>query len=228
MLQSLSVEYGVEFRGVVIPNGADPTRFVPASKRPSVCAVGRFWDEAKNLQLLLAAARELRWPVYLAGDLSAPDGRSVADHGLAHVHSLGRLEGERLTRLFGHSAVFAHPARYEPFGLSVLEAALSGCALVLGDIPSLRELWQGAAHFVGCDDEQALRACLERLLSAPQLRRSWGLRARSRALAYTPARCGAAYERQYAQLLRAARPDDQRGSVRAQNRTVAAYQPGRV
>ncbi len=31
------------------------------------------------------------------------------------------------------------PARYEPFGLSVLEAALSGCALVLGDIPSLRE-----------------------------------------------------------------------------------------
>ena len=33
------------------------------------------------------------------------------------------------------------PARYEPFGLSILEAALSGCALVLGDLPSLRELW---------------------------------------------------------------------------------------
>ncbi len=36
---------------------------------------------------------------------------------------------------------------YEPFGLSVLEAALSGCALVLGDIPSLRENWDGAADF---------------------------------------------------------------------------------
>ncbi len=48
----------------------------------------------------------------------------------------------------GEAAIFAHPARYEPFGLAVLEAAMAGCALVLGDIPTLRELWDGAAVFV--------------------------------------------------------------------------------
>ena len=40
------------------------------------------------------------------------------------------------------------PARYEPFGLGILEAATQGCALVLGDLPSLVELWKGAARFV--------------------------------------------------------------------------------
>ena len=48
----------------------------------------------------------------------------------------------------GEAAIFAAPAHYEPFGLGILEAAASGCALVLGDIASLRENWDGAAVFL--------------------------------------------------------------------------------
>ena len=44
--------------------------------------------------------------------------------------------------------IFVSAARYEPFGLAVLEAAQAGCALVLSDIPTFRELWDGAALFV--------------------------------------------------------------------------------
>ena len=44
--------------------------------------------------------------------------------------------------------IFVSVSRYEPFGLAVLEAAHAGCALVLSDIPTFRELWQGAASFV--------------------------------------------------------------------------------
>ena len=55
----------------------------------------------------------------------------------------------------GRAAIYALPARYEPFGLSILEAALSGCALVIGDIPSLREIWADAALFVPSDGHDA-------------------------------------------------------------------------
>ena len=69
------------------------------------------------------------------------------------MHCSGRLTPPQMARVVSRApSIYALPARYEPFGLSVLEAALSGCALVLGDIPSLREIWDGAALFVDPDD----------------------------------------------------------------------------
>ncbi len=50
---------------------------------------------------------------------------------------------------YAAATVFASMARYEPFGLAVLEAAQAGMRLVLSDIPTFRELWDGAAIFVG-------------------------------------------------------------------------------
>src|SRR5439155_1168938 len=77
-----------------------------------------------------------------------------------HLSAVGQIGSLALRRLYAEASIYAWPARYEPFGLSVLEAALSGCALVLGDIPSLRELWEGAAWFVPADDDGALAAAI--------------------------------------------------------------------
>jgi glycosyltransferase involved in cell wall biosynthesis len=89
--------------------------------------------------------------------------------------------------------IFALPARYEPFGLSILEAALAGCALVLGDIPSLREHWDGVAIFVPPDDPGLLRLALRSLIDDPQLRQTLAMRARRRALGYSARRMALAY-----------------------------------
>ena len=66
----------------------------------------------------------------------------------------------RCQRGIARAAIYALPAHYEPFGLSILEAAMSGCALVLGDIPSLREIWGDAAVFVHPDNRDAVARCL--------------------------------------------------------------------
>ena len=94
----------------------------------------------------------------------------------------------------GRAAVFAAPARYEPFGLGILEAGLAACALVLGDIPSLREVWGDAATYAGDDD--ALVAGIRDALDDP----SRGQAARERALTYSPARTACGYLEQYAAL----------------------------
>jgi len=77
--------------------------------------------------------------------------------------------------------VFASAARYEPFGLAVLEAAQAGCALVLSDIPSFRELWDGAAVFVAPGDEEGWVSALIAAQADPAL----GTAARARAAHYT-------------------------------------------
>jgi glycogen synthase len=69
-------------------------------------------------------------------------------------------------------SAYALPARYEPFGLTVLEAALAGCTLVLGDIPSLGELWADAAVFVPPEDPEALQLALQGLIDDPVRRRA--------------------------------------------------------
>jgi glycosyltransferase involved in cell wall biosynthesis len=107
----------------------------------------------------------------------------------------------QLAERLATSAIYALPARYEPFGLSALEAGLSGCALVLGDIPTLREVWGAAAMFVPPDDHAALAETLDGLISNSALRADLAQRARSRAENFSPARVAAGYLEAYRSCL---------------------------
>ena len=74
--------------------------------------------------------------------------RTASASALAHLQPLGELDERTLAGCLSARPVFVSAARYEPFGLAVLEAAQAGCPLVLSDIPTFRELWDGAALFV--------------------------------------------------------------------------------
>jgi glycosyltransferase involved in cell wall biosynthesis len=185
-------------RAIVIPNGVDAQRWPTGAcrDRSFVFGAGRVWDEAKNLRQLAAVADELDCPVVIARD----HGRGGAT-GATSAVLLGRLTRMRVAEYYRSAAVFAHPARYEPFGLAVLEAALSGCPLVLGDIASLREVWDDVAVFVSPDDGEALGDALRALLRDPDERHRRGEAARARALHYGARRMASAYVQRYRALL---------------------------
>ncbi|HEX5385262.1 MAG TPA: glycosyltransferase family 4 protein [Gemmatimonadales bacterium] len=230
MLAALEREHGPLAAAAAIPN-ARAARTPPlargarAQKEELILAVGRLWDEAKNVGMLAQLAPELEWPVYLAGDTQHPSGRAAgsdgaerdgaapdrtgAGHAGSAARFLGRLDAPVLARWLRRAAIYALPARYEPFGLSVLEAALAGCALVLGDIPSQRELWDGAALFVKPDDADTLRGVLRTLMVRGEMRRALADAARRRARSFTVERFAMAYRAAYARA--AARAYQRRG-----------------
>jgi glycosyltransferase involved in cell wall biosynthesis len=72
---------------------------------------------------------------------------------------------------------------------------------VLGDIPSLRELWDGAAVFVAPDDHEALRSVIQRLIDNPAGRAELGRRARARGQEFTVERMVEGYQRLYDAVL---------------------------
>jgi glycogen synthase len=195
MLRELQHWYGIA-SGAVIYNGHRSGAYGPAAKEPVVLSSGRLWDAAKNMTTLDAAAPMMRWPVYVAGEAQHPDGGKPA---LQHLCPLGRLSSEELRRCFSRAAIYASPAFYEPFGLAILEAALSGCALVLGDIPSLREIWGEAAVYVPPSDPEALALSVNALIANQQFREEMGRRARGRALGFTTDRMTQAYLNVYTQ-----------------------------
>ncbi len=187
---AVETEYGVHNVGVV-HNGRRPVSDAAPTER-AVLAAGRLWDEGKGMAVLDRAAARLSAPVRAAGAVQGPGGIARFDH----LDLLGTLDEKGMARARARATVFAAPARYEPFGLAVLEAAQAGQALVLSDIPTFRELWDGAALFAPDDD--ALVATLERALDDPA---PLAARARERAEQYSWNRLAAATLAKHSELL---------------------------
>lgn len=181
-----------------VHNGRAPFAAAPAPGLPSRFAftAGRLWDEGKNVATFDRAAGRSALPFLAAGPLRAPHGGEVATR---HARALGRLDETGVAAHLAHRPVFVSLALYEPFGLSVLEAAGAGCPLVLSDIPTFRELWDGAATFVPADDDAAAARAVDALAADPG---GAGERARDRAARYTVAATAAATHALHAEMLR--------------------------
>jgi glycosyltransferase involved in cell wall biosynthesis len=172
--------YAPPMCGGVIWNGLPPS-VRPGPKQPVILAAGRVWDEAKNVAALARLAPSVPWPVRIAGPLAAADGRAQGQRFPGEVTCLGALTRREVLAEMQRAAIFVAPAVYEPFGLTILEAACAGCALVLSDIPTFRELWDGAALFVEPRDDASLAATLARVAGDEPLRRTLQRRAAFRA-----------------------------------------------
>ena len=147
---------------LVVHNGRSaPPRGDSRPRERLVFTSGRLWDEGKNVSVLDAAAALSGVPVYAAGPLEGPGGANRL--ALSHAHGLGRISAAAIGAWLARAPVYATSALYEPFGLGVLEAAQAGCALVLSDIPTFRELWGDAAWFVDARDAAGFARAFEAL-----------------------------------------------------------------
>ena len=143
MLGAFQKAHGLPKSTRVIYNGMTPESFdANAVKKNVALSVGRVWDLGKNSVMLSRIQSPI--PIYLAGNDLPPSGESnVADFKSAESRGLfftGPQEHARLRELFANAALYVATSQYEPFGLAPLEAALSKCAIVASDIPSLREV----------------------------------------------------------------------------------------
>lgn len=198
-LASLRRSYTFSTPQCVILNARNAADLRSATvKAPFVLASGRLWDKAKNLKVLDEAASGIAWPIFAAGETISPDGTPT---NAKRLRCLGTQTRAQLASLLKRAAIFVHPALYEPFGLSVLEAAHARCALVLADIPTLRELWNGAALFIDPRDSSAVRDALQTLIANDSQRRSLGERAWQRAREFSVERMGEAYRSLYEKML---------------------------
>jgi glycogen(starch) synthase len=207
MLDQATKYYVQSATGLVIHNGRRPELFGPdATKQDLVLTVGRVWDAAKQVSLLLQREPEAR--ICIVGWDREP-GREAAAKSLqipANVELLGPKSQPELRELYSTAAVYAATSRYEPFGLSPLEAALSRCALVMNDNPVFRELWGDTALYFEKNDSDDLARAIAELRQDPVQRAQYADRAYQRArLRFTAARMASDYEKVYSEIAAPAR-----------------------
>jgi len=197
-LRELQQHHGPLRAARVIPNGRAGTNMPAPPKGEYVFSCGDPTDRNDNLAALGAAAARLSWPLCVA----SPGGLHADNHSdaMRDARMLGRLSCSQAAHWLARAPVYALPARHGPVGLSLHAAALARCALVLGDIESLRETWDGAAIFVDPRDDEALAFALQRLIADKGARESYAELAFVRAQRFSASAMAVAYADAYAEI----------------------------
>jgi glycogen synthase len=188
MLQAIRRLYGRGQNEQVIYPGRNPIFFNPyVSKENSVLAVGRLIDPGKQVSLLTQCAHPL--PVCIVGADQTVANAQVAIRADVRVETeqtnvaiRGPQTEAQMRVLYSRSSIFAATARYEPLGMTLLEAAFSRCAIVANDIPSFRETWGDAALYFRTNDAHSLSESIRALSNDAEMCRAYAN------LAYTRAR----------------------------------------
>lgn len=202
MLNAIAEYYIQPQHRLVIHNGRTPALFdQEQSKEQFTLSVGRVWDAAKQVSLLLTT--ELSGEVRIVGWQQEPGRNSTNDlpQSKGNVKFLGPKSQDELRKLYAQASLYAATSRYEPFGLAPLEAAFSRCALVMNDNSVFHELWGDSALYFQKDNPDDLARVIESVQHNDALRREYANRSYCRALErFTAERMIAQYESAYQQL----------------------------
>lgn len=184
----------------VIPAGLDEQRFKPVSPErlgelrqrldfqdKDVLAVGRMARNkgydllVRAMPRLLEIVPEARLVLAIGHDDSEQDQlqvnelrRMAATLGvLERIVFLGYVPDEDLPDVYRAAAVYALPSRYEPFGMTAVEAMACGTASVITTRGGLRESVEFGTHALWADPtrEGELAYCLGLPLLYPEIRR---------------------------------------------------------
>jgi glycosyltransferase involved in cell wall biosynthesis len=101
------------------------------------------------------------------------------------VRLLGGIGPEQLPAVYNLATVLAHPAWYEGFGLTVLEAMACGTPVIASSASSLPEVVGTSGLLVDPGDVEGWTAALERVLGDRQLRQDLRARGLERAAGFT-------------------------------------------
>ena len=188
MLDMLRQSYTRPRRDEVIYPGRNPIFFNPyVDKEDSVLAVGRLIDAGKQVFLLTQHAHPVSVCI-VGAEQTVPMPRIPirADVKVSTDQTCVAIRGAQteaqLRSLYSRASIYAATARYEPLGISALEAAMSRCAIIANDIPSFREIWGDAALYFRTNDAHSLAESIRRLNADREMRRAYAN------LAYTRAR----------------------------------------
>ncbi len=152
-------------------------------------------EPRKNVGGLLRAYRQLRDDYKLTPGLvlvGAPGWLSDDVYTLvdkldlqADTFFLGRVDAPTLRYLYNAAQCLVHPAFYEGFGLTPLEAMACGTPVIVSNISSLPEVVGDAALLVSPESDDEITVALWRLLTDQALRASLRDKGLQRAAAFS-------------------------------------------
>lgn len=129
---------------------------------PYLLTVGTRWPR-KNLNLAVEAVDAL--PESIAPRLVVTGKAGWGDErSSSRATSTGYVNDTTLSALYSAASLYLAPARYEGFGITLLEAFRAGCPVLASDIPAHREVGGEAAAYAVDNDPAAWQTAITQLM----------------------------------------------------------------
>lgn len=180
---------------VVVPNGYEKSLFYPAAPKEIARVQAKYpelpekyfmylsnFEPRKDIPTLLTAFEELpeairsEYGLLMVGGMGWGN-EEILEHikqmqakGMRVLRPENYVPDEDLAGLLSGATALLHPAVYEGFGITPLEAMACGTPAVITDIPVLREVGGDAALFFKPHDHTALSAAIVQLVKDKKLR----------------------------------------------------------
>ncbi|MFL6109937.1 MAG: glycosyltransferase family 4 protein, partial [Catenulispora sp.] len=143
-------------------------------------------EPRKNLGTLIAAYGRYREQTQAPLALVLAGSASAVAPGVRVEPQVTRA---RLAELYAGAAALVHPALYEGFGLSPLEAMRAGTPVLAADAPGVREVCGDGARYADPRDAMSFARAMADLATDHRLREDLGRAGRRRAGAFSWAQC---------------------------------------
>jgi glycosyltransferase involved in cell wall biosynthesis len=171
--RQLCKKYRVSPPCQVVPNGVDTGLFRPttpvARDKKLVLCVGRI-EGIKNQSMLIRALSNTPYHLILIGSAAKNQQsyhaycRKIAGNNVTFIDHLPQ---EQLVPFYQRAKIHVQPSWFETCGLSSLEAAASGCNLVLSDTGYVREYYENFPVYCNPADPAHILDCVEKASASP-------------------------------------------------------------
>lgn len=162
-------DYGVERSRVrVVPNCVDVTDIALGDGGTTIAVVGRLAVRKglEDVAALAAHRPDLQFEVVGNHSLWSDYRGLLNQPHLSNVHLLGHYERHDVFSMLGRSGVVLQLSRYEPFGLTVIEALAAGTPVVVTPaVGAAEELPTDVCYVVEPEDINALSVAVDAALS---------------------------------------------------------------
>lgn len=155
-----------------------------SSTTPQILVVGT--RENKNIDRIIEATMDLRCIITILGALTSSQLSRMSESHTEFISKSFITEIE-LQNLYRSSDILLFPSLYEGFGMPIIEAQASGCAVITSSLKPMSEVAADAALFVDPMDVADIRNKINQLLSDSTLKNELVEKGYINAKKYVPA-----------------------------------------